>query len=128
MGADVLLLSDDLLDTSRVSGAARQHGLTVRWARDLEGLVALARQEAPRLVLVDLANPGLCVEALLEMLRAACPQMPRVVAFGPHVNAASLRAARQAGCDLVLPRSAFAEQLPTRLPEWLTAPIEDREE
>ncbi|HEX5271360.1 MAG TPA: hypothetical protein VFW33_12765 [Gemmataceae bacterium] len=128
MGADVLLLSDDLLDTSRVSGAGRQHGLAVKWARDLPALAALARQEQPRLVLVDLANPGLSVERLMEQLRAACATMPRVIAYGPHVDAARLRAARQAGCDLVLPRSAFAEQLPDRLPEWLAPSPADREE
>jgi DNA-binding NarL/FixJ family response regulator len=122
MGAAVLLLSDDLLDTSRVSAAGRSHGIALLRARDLDGLVALARQESPRLVLVDLANPGLSVTSLIEALRAACPVMPRVVAYGPHVDAAGLRAARQAGCDPVLPRSAFVEQLPARLPDWLAPP------
>jgi DNA-binding NarL/FixJ family response regulator len=122
MNTVVLLLSDDLIDSSRIVGAGRDHGVTIRWARHLDGLVALARQEAPRLVLVDLANPGLSVENLIEGLRGACSEMPRVVAYGPHVDAAGLRAARQAGCDLVLPRSAFVEQLPTQLPEWL-APL-----
>ena len=41
-------------------------------------------------------------------------------AYGSHVDTAGLKAARVAGCDLVLPRSAFAEQLPSRLPAWLT--------
>ncbi len=122
MSAAVLLLSDDLLDTSRIVGAGRDHGVTIQWARHLGGLATLARREAPRLVLVDLANPGLSVETLLAVLDAACPERPRVVAYGPHVDAVSLRAARQAGCDLVLPRSAFVEQLPARLLEWL-APV-----
>jgi DNA-binding NarL/FixJ family response regulator len=119
MSAAVLLLSDDLLDASRILGAGRGHGVAVKWARDLGGLAALARQEAPRLVFVDLSYPGLSVSRLIEVLRAECPQMPRLVAYGPHVDAAGLRAARQAGCDVVLPRSAFVEQLPARLPEWL---------
>ena len=119
MSAAVLLLSDDLLDTSRIAAAGRAHGITVQRARDLEGLAALVRREAPRLVLVDLANPGLSVERLLEVLRAECPQMPRLVAYGPHVDAAGLHAARQAGCDLVLPRSAFVEQLPAQFSRWL---------
>jgi CheY-like chemotaxis protein len=136
MGAAVLLLSDDLLDASRIVAAGRDHSVAVKRARDVGELVALARQEAPRLVLVDLANPGLSVPSLIEALRAACPVMPRVIAYGPHVDAAGLRAARLAGCDPVLPRSAFVEQLPARLPEWLSPatartdsdPFSDREE
>ncbi len=115
-----LLLSDDLIFTSRVTGTARALGLTVRAARSVEALEAMAREQAPLGVLVDLGNPGLEVPDLIARLRAACPVMPRVVAYGSHVDAAGLRAARAAGCDLVLPRSAFVEQLPTALAEWLS--------
>ncbi len=121
MSAAVLLLSDDLIDTSRIAGAGRAAGVAVRSARHLGGLAALARQEAPALVLVDLANPGLSVADLLGVLRQVCPVPPRVVAFGPHVDAAGLRAAREAGCDAVLPRSAFFEQLPANLAAWAGA-------
>ena len=114
-----LLLSDDLIFTSRISGTARGLGLTVKAARSVDALEALARQRTPTCVLVDLANPGLAVPDLIERLRAACPQVPRVVAYGSHVDAAGLRAARAAGCDVVLPRSAFVEQLAKALPEWL---------
>lgn len=113
-----LLLSDDLIFTSRVTGTARDLGLTVRAARSADLLEALARTAAPRLVLIDLGNPGLDVPNLLRRLRAACPDLPRIVAYGSHVDAAGLRAAREAGCDLVLPRSKFVEELPGKLPEW----------
>jgi hypothetical protein len=45
---------------------------------------------------------------------------PRVVAYGSHVDTATLRAAREAGCDPVLPRSKFVEELPSALPHWFT--------
>jgi CheY-like chemotaxis protein len=115
-----LLLSDDLIFTSRITGTARAQGLTVRAARSVEELGALARQQAPTGVLVDLGNPGLDVPDLIARLKASCPVMPRVVAYGSHVDAAGLRAARAAGCDIVLPRSAFVEQLPIALAEWLS--------
>jgi CheY-like chemotaxis protein len=114
-----LLLSDDLIFTSRITGTARALGLTVKAARSVEALETLARQEPATGVLVDLGNPGLEVPGLIARLRAACPLMPRVVAYGSHVDTAGLRAARAAGCDIVLPRSAFVEQLPVSLPEWL---------
>jgi CheY-like chemotaxis protein len=122
MAAHGLLLSDDLIFTSRITGVARDLGLTVRPARTLDALAALAREESPGGVIVDLAFPGLSVADLLRRLDESCSPRPRVVAYGAHVDAAGLRAARQAGCDVVLPRSAFAEELPSRLAEWLAAP------
>jgi len=114
-----LLLSDDLIFTSRITATARDRGLTVRAARSGEALVELARQSPPRGVLIDLSNPGLVLPELLRRLAEACPSMPRVVAYGSHVDTAVLRAAREAGCDPVLPRSKFVEELPRALPEWL---------
>jgi CheY-like chemotaxis protein len=114
-----LLLSDDLIFTSRIVGTARDLGCTIRAGRNVEALEALAREAAPSCVLVDLGNPGLAVADLLQRLRLVCPSMPWVVAYGPHVDAAGLRAAREAGCDLVLPRSKFVEVLPHALPAWL---------
>ena len=114
-----LLLSDDLIFASRIAGEARALGLTVRPARSADALVELARQSPPRGVLIDLSNPGLDLPELLRRLAEACPSMPRVVAYGSHVDTATLRAAREAGCDPVLPRSKFVEELPRALPEWL---------
>lgn len=114
-----LLLSDDLIFTSRVTGTARAAGLTVRAARSADEVAALAGQQRPTCVLLDLGNPGLDLPGLLGKLRTACVPMPRVVAYGSHVDAAGLRAARDAGCDLVLPRSAFVEQLPREIVNWL---------
>jgi CheY-like chemotaxis protein len=119
--ADGLLLSDDLIFTSRITGTARALGLEVRAARTVETLVQLACEEPPRGVLIDLAFPGLALEELLARLRRECVPVPRVVAYGSHVDTATLRAARAAGCDPVLPRSKFVEDLPAELPKWLEA-------
>ena len=117
-----LLLCDDLIFTSKVTGVAKALGLSVAAARDAQSLLRLARQEPPSCVLVDLHNPGLDLEALLRELKEAGAAMPRVVAYGSHVEAATLRAARAAGCDPVLPRSRFVEDLPTALAGWLGGP------
>jgi CheY-like chemotaxis protein len=109
-----------MMFTSRITGTARDLGLTVKPVRSVEALTALAGQQTPTCVLVDLSHPGLQPAELMESLRAACPAMPRVVAYGSHVDTATLRAARQAGCDLVLPRSQFVQELPQALPQWLS--------
>jgi len=114
-----LLLSDDLIFASRVGGTARALGLTVRQARDVDALVDLARRHPVGGVLVDLGFPGLDLAEVLRRLEQACGRRPRVTAYGSHVDTASLRAARALGCDPVLPRSKFVEELPTALPAWL---------
>src|SRR5437868_5598723 len=115
-----LLLSDDLLDSSRVTGTARGLGLTVKVARSVAALYDLARQQVPGGVLVDLSHPGLDVAELIRWLGENCVPVPRVVAYGSHVDTATLRKAREAGCEPVLPRSKFVEDLPQQLPGWLT--------
>jgi CheY-like chemotaxis protein len=117
-----LLLSDDLIFTSRITATARDLGGSVRPARSVEALQALVQQQAPACVIVDLSNPGLRIADLVGWLRETCPRLPRVVAYGSHVDTAGLRAARAAGCDPVLPRSKFVEDLPQALPAWLGLP------
>jgi len=119
--AHALILSDDLIFTSRIMGAAQAHGQTAEQARSVERLNTLARQTAPVCIFVDLEFPALNVPEMLAELRAACEPTPFVVAYGSHVDAAGLHAARVAGCDRVLPRSAFVEQLPEELPRWFGA-------
>jgi len=115
---DGLVLSDDLIFFSRIAGAARARGLVVRQARTAAELVAIAKQHPPGGVILDLQNPGLELEPLLAELRSL-PEAPRVVAYGSHVLADALRAARQAGCERVMPRSQFAESLEADIAEWL---------
>jgi DNA-binding NarL/FixJ family response regulator len=114
------MLTDDLIFFSRVAGTARAAGLAVRQVRTAAALIEAARREPPAGIILDLHNEGLDLPALLASLREACPAMPRVVAYGSHVEAETLRAARTAGCDLVLPRSRFVELLETDLKQWIT--------
>jgi CheY-like chemotaxis protein len=109
------LLSDDLIFRSRIVSTARDLGLDVRPARDPVQLANLVAQETPRCLLVDLQNPGLAITELVQGLPAP---RPVVVAYGSHVDTATLKKAREAGCDVVLPRSKFVDELPDALPTW----------
>jgi CheY-like chemotaxis protein len=113
-----LLLCDDLIFTSRITGTAKALGLSVGAARDVAGLLRMAKQAPPTCVLLDLHFPGLDLGTLLAELRVIGPL--RVVGYGSHVDAATLHAARVAGCDPVLPRSKFVEELPSALAGWLS--------
>jgi CheY-like chemotaxis protein len=112
------VLSDDLIFTSRITGTARDLGLTMTPARSADVLLGMAARKAPRCVIIDLANPGLDLPMLLRSLGESISPSPRVVAYGSHVDTATLKAAREAGCEPVLPRSKFVEVLPKELPTW----------
>ena len=116
-----ILLCDDLMFASRITGTARDLGLAVTPVRTTAAALDLARRNDPTCVIVDLAIPGLDLPNLVHDF-AGLPRRPRVVAYGSHVDTATLAAARAAGCDLVLPRSKFVADLPTALPDWLDRP------
>ncbi len=110
-----LLLCDDLLFGSKVTVTARAAGLDVAMVRSLERFAALAAESPPTAVILDLQHNGLDLPALL----AALPPTTRVVGFGSHTDAATLKAAREAGCDLVLPRSKLVARVEADIAGWL---------
>lgn len=110
----VVLLCDDLLFGSKVTATGRAHGIPVAVARTPAAAVAKAADAA--CVIVDLHLDGLNVEALLGELRATRPV--RVIGFGSHVDVETLKSARRAGCDLVMPKSQFSAELESKLAEW----------
>jgi DNA-binding NarL/FixJ family response regulator len=114
---DGLLLSNDLLFTSRIQAAAERHGRSLRRAGSAAEALAAAAREPFRCAILDLDCAGTELGSLIAALKRSAPPA-FVVAYGPHVQAALLHAAREAGCDLVLPRSKFVEALPEALPAW----------
>jgi DNA-binding NarL/FixJ family response regulator len=111
----VLALVDDLMFLSRIREAARETPLEVKAVRRPADVVEAARKGA-RLVLVDADGGRLPWAEALQALREepSVPPLP-VVAFLSHVDHARAGAVREAGCGLVLPRSAFVKQLPRLL-------------
>jgi CheY-like chemotaxis protein len=112
-----LLLCDDLIFTSRITGAAKAAGLNVRAVKTSAELLRLARQATPRCVIADLNTPGLTIDEFAQELLALASK-PMLVGYGSHVDAATLKAARDVGFDVVWPRSKFVEELATVLPAW----------
>lgn len=101
-------LIGDLFFRARVEAVAHATGVPVAFVG--------APDDVPdgddrALVLVDLSAPG---SDPLDAIRAlkARDDPPTVLAFGPHREVDRFEAARAAGADRVLARSAFTERLP----------------
>jgi CheY-like chemotaxis protein len=115
-----LLLCDDLIFTSRVIGTAHDLGYTFKTARSTAALKQLLETDRPACLILDLANSDLLIADLMNGMRQRGEPVPRVVAYGSHVDTATLKAARAAGCNKVLTRSQFVEELPLHLSKWMT--------
>jgi DNA-binding NarL/FixJ family response regulator len=114
---DGILLCDDLLFASRIVGEARAHGLTLGIGKSPIELGRILVQCLPRCVIVDLQTPGLDMAELMREIAGLIPK-PTMVGFGSHVDTTTLKSAREAGCDVVWPRSKFVEELASALPGW----------
>ena len=106
--SQVVALVDDLFFQMKLAETAKQLGVAMKIATTGEALQA-ELAAAPRLVLVDLNARSQPVEAV-ERMRAA-GNATRVIAFFSHVQTELAQRARAAGCDEVLPRSSFTQNL-----------------
>lgn len=109
----VLAVVDDLMFSSRISAAAKAAGVAVRFARSPDAVLTATREEVPALVILDLNSARTAPLDIVAALRAdpALATIP-TLGFVSHVDTATIEAARQAGVDRILARSAFVAQLP----------------
>jgi CheY-like chemotaxis protein len=111
-GGEVVALVADLLFASRIRGAAAAVGASVQTVGNPGALKRIVAERRPRLVLIDLdARVGDAPGVIAELKEAASAEKPRVIAFGSHLDREVLLAARAAGADRVLARSAFVREL-----------------
>jgi hypothetical protein len=107
-----LLLCRDLIFTTKVTGTAAELGYLILVASAEPQVKFMIETCRPRVVFVDLTAGEMATpDALNAYLELAGPNV-RFVAFGPHVEADTLAAAKAAGCHLVMPRSKFVAELP----------------
>jgi hypothetical protein len=111
-GPTGILLSRDLIFTSKVTGTARELGHRVLVAGTSSLAMAMIEQWRPCVVFVDLAAGDLVAPEALVGYQGLAGPATAFVTFGSHVDTEALAAARAAGCDPVMPRSKFSADLP----------------
>lgn len=112
----IVAVVDDLLFSSKIRGAALQAGQTIHFVRSAEALVGELREKQPSLVIFDLDRASLSPIAGIAGVKAQ-PDLAHIplVGFVSHVHADLIDAARRAGIDQVMARSAFVVKLPELL-------------
>ena len=104
----VVALMDDLFFQMKLAETAKHLGVEVKVAVNGDALLSLMEGQ-PKLVIVDL-NARTQPLQTIEKLRQACKDV-RVVGFLSHVQTDLAAQAQAAGCDEVLPRSSFTQNL-----------------
>lgn len=112
-----VLVCRDLFFTSKITGTADALGYRIQTVGNTEELPQLLKSSDCRCLLLDLESVGLDLTQVLAVLPS--DERPTVIAFGPHVRTDLLDAARNSGCDVVLPRSRFSATLPELLKQYL---------
>lgn len=113
----VVALPADLLFASRIRAAAQAAGTTIDLVSTPTALHARTRRALPRRVLIDLDARGWDPVALIrELKQDAATSGIEIVAWVSHVREDAIGAAREAGADRVLARSAFTRQMQ----DWVT--------
>lgn len=113
----VMAAVDDLFFAARIRETARQVGVPVEIVPAAQFEAALARRQdrnGTSFVIVDL-NSTEAVDLIRKLKANAYSSPIFIVGFASHVASELIAAARMAGCDQVMARSAFTQQLPDLL-------------
>ena len=105
--AGVVMISGDLMFSSRVKAAAAQAGLEFRLGFGLP-----EQTESIRFVVLDLSTQSGQASQIAKQCAERCPAA-KLIAYGPHVQVQKLEAARKAGIATVMTNGQFNSQLPT---------------
>jgi CheY-like chemotaxis protein len=111
VSANVTALVTDLIFSTKITSTAKSLDVPVKVVRSVDALAERLAAGDTALVLIDLHADGVDpIEAIAVTRRFADP--PHTIAYGSHVQTDLAAAARHAGADEVLPRSAFTARLP----------------
>jgi len=108
----ILAAIDDLFFSIKIKTAAKTLGAEVYFERAPDQVLESIRSKAPRLVIFDLDSVKLRpLEVLAAMKGDPALRDVATLGFVSHVHADLIAAARAAGIDQVLARSAFVDRL-----------------
>ena len=120
MAATIVALVEDLFFLAKIRETAKAIGVTVVTGDARRGPTAIAEAQ-PQAIFLDLNSRGLPAVDWIRALKADPATRPiRIVGFASHVQEQLISAARDAGCDSVMARSAFTRQLPDLLRSVVT--------
>ena len=115
----IFFFIEDLFFLAKIQEAARKLGIKVEFVKGdkdvLTRITDAPENERAALLVFDLNNTAAKPLTLIPKLRAKLKKSVSIIGFLSHLQGDLKMKATEAGCDTVMPRSAFSQSLPNLL-------------
>lgn len=113
---NIYFFIEDLFFLAKIQETAKKLGIKVGFLKnekdDLAKLTDVPEDERPSLIVFDLNNANAKPLTLIPKLKTKLKKSTSIVGFLSHLQGDLKGKAVEAGCDMVMPRSAFSQNLP----------------
>ena len=128
--ARIYCFIEDLFFLAKINETARKLGVKVEFVKSADKEATARILEAPeeeraRLIVFDLNNANAKPLTLIPKFKSKLKKSVSVIGFLSHLQGDLKAKATEAGCDTVMPRSAFSQSLPNLLRRY---GLEEQEE
>ena len=109
---------EDLFFMAKIQETARKLNVKVEFVKSDKDMAEKMQQngeEKPSLIIFDLNNANVKPLTLIPKLKSKLKKGTSIIGFLSHVQGDLKQKAHEVGCDMVLPRSAFSQNLPQLL-------------
>jgi len=108
----VLAVLNDLFFSVKISDAAKRSGMALEFVKGWGELLEKAKGK-PQLIILDLNFEAVEPLQLITKLKGSADTKGiSVIGYLSHVQGELKQQAQEAGCDMVLARSAFSQSMP----------------
>jgi hypothetical protein len=115
----IFALVDDLFFLAKIQEVSRKLNVKVEFIKNEKEIGEREgrdeAEEKPSLIIVDLNSTSIKPISTISKLRSRFKKSTSIVGFVSHVQGDLKVKAQEAGCDVVMPRSAFSQNLPNIL-------------
>jgi len=120
---------EDLFFIAKISETARKLGVKVAFIKNekeqIASLVDMPDDDRPALIVFDLNNAAAKPMTLIPKLKTKLKKTVSIIGFLSHLQGDLKAKAVEAGCDTVMPRAAFSQNLPNLLRRYGIEEVEE---
>lgn len=108
---------DDLFFLAKIQETSRKLNVKVEFVKTEKDILDKIgdTEDKPSLIVVDLNSNSIKPLAIITKMRSKFKKPTSIVGFVSHLQGDLKMKAQEAGCDVVMPRSAFSQNLPNIL-------------